>query len=137
MDVLWASFLKIANKHEGKGGIRENEASCKQFPEAQLTAILNSDPANALLDLDPPLETILADQHERLEPDETANAIRQVREKRNDDPRTAMLAYVQILKAARGLLASLCGRVIPLLPLSASRNRERRAIRPLTSKARD
>jgi hypothetical protein len=36
--------------------------------------------------LDPPLETILADQHERVYPDNTAGATREVREKKNDGP---------------------------------------------------
>lgn len=131
VDVLWVALLKVANKHAGKGEHERLKSLVNSLPDAQLAAILNSGPANALLDLDPPLETILADQHERLDPEKTANAIRQVREKRNDDPRSAMLVFggilkrirnkrehgfksskgqrdVQILKAARGVLASLC-----------------------------
>lgn len=109
------------------------------LPEAKLVAILHSPSANALLDLDPPLETILSDPHERLQPNETAEAIRRVRGARDNDPHAAMLSFggilktirnkrehgfksskgqrdVQILKAARGVLAELCNVALCRLP---------------------
>jgi hypothetical protein len=127
VDVLWVALLKVANTYPGNDEYKRMTSLVRSLPEARLTAILNSAAVNALLDLEPPLETILADQHERLYPDNTADAIREVREKRNDAARPAMLAFggilrrirnkrehgfksqkgprdVQILKAARGSL---------------------------------
>ncbi len=131
VDVLWVALLKMANKHAGNEEYARMRNLVNGLSEPKLAAILNSPSANALLDLDPALETILADPHERLRPDETEEAIRQVRGKRDDDPRSAMLALggilktirnkrehgfksskgqrdVQILQAARGVLAGLC-----------------------------
>jgi len=131
VDVLWVALLKVANKREGWGELERLTSLVNSLPEADLTAILNSGPANSLLDLDPPLETILVDHYEKLDCDGTADAIRQVHEKRSNDPRSAMMAFggilkrirnkrahgfksskgerdVQILKGARGVLASLC-----------------------------
>ena len=132
VDLLWVALLKVSNKLAGNDEYARMRNLVNGLPEASLATILNSPFANALLDLDPPLETILADPHERLQPDEAAKAIRQVRSTRNSDPRTAMLAFggilktirnkrehgfksskgqrdIQILKAARGVLAALCG----------------------------
>ncbi|HXW92960.1 MAG TPA: hypothetical protein VEK33_20590 [Terriglobales bacterium] len=131
VDVLWVALLKVANKYAGNDEYVRMRSLVNDLPEAKLTAILNSPSVNALLDLDPPLETIPTDLHERLHPDEAAEAIREVRGKRDNDPRSAMLAFggilktirnkrehgfksskgrrdVQILKAARGALATLC-----------------------------
>lgn len=131
VDVLWVALLKIANKRAGNDEYARMRNQVSVLPQAKLATILNSPSANALLDLDPPLETILADPHERLQPNETAEAIRRVREARDNDPHSAMLAFggilktirnkrehgfksskgqrdVQILKAAREVLAELC-----------------------------
>lgn len=121
VDVLWVALLKVANKHMGKGEYERLKSLVASLPEGQVAAILNSGPANALLDLDPPLETILADQHERLDPEKTANAICQVREKRNADPR---LRCWHLVRSSRGFGTS--------ANMDSSRRRANEMLRYLT-----
>lgn len=135
VDVLWVALVKTANMNAGKNEHERMINLVNSLPEAQLMVLLNSADANRLLALDPPLETVLFDQHEVLHPDKTAEAIRMVRDKRNTDPRSAMLTFGKILKrvrnkrahgfkspkgprdaeilgAARGVLLSLCEAVL-------------------------
>lgn len=101
VDVLWVALVKIANTQSGKNEHQRMINLVNSLPEAPLAVILNSAATNRLLDLDPPLETVLVDPNEELYQDRTAEAIREVRDKKDNDPHSAMLTFGDILKRIR------------------------------------
>jgi hypothetical protein len=101
VDVLWLALVKTANTQKGKNEHQRMVSLVNALPEAQLTAILNSSDVNRLLDLDPPLETVIVDEYEDVYPEKTAKLIRDVRDGRDKDPRTAMLSFGELLKRIR------------------------------------
>jgi hypothetical protein len=114
VDVLWVTFVKTANIQAGKNERQRMIVLVTTLSDAHLTAMLNSAAVNRLLDLDPSLETVLADQHEVLYPVKTAKWIRHIRDNRDRDPRAAMLSFGEILKRIRNKRAHVC-------PLGAGR----------------
>ena len=101
VDVLWVAFLKIANNLDGRGEKERMTALVNKIPSRDLEVILNSKAVNFLLDLDPPLESVLANSHEQLQRDASIKAIAAVRKTRNSDSRNAMLSLGEILKRIR------------------------------------
>jgi hypothetical protein len=101
VDVLWVAFLKISNNLNGRGEKERMTALVNKIPSRDLEVILNSKAVNSLLDLDPPLESVLSNSYEQLQRDASTKAIAAVRKVRNSDPRNAMLSFGEILKRIR------------------------------------
>jgi hypothetical protein len=101
VNVLWVALVKAANSCSGRDEFERMKKLLSRVAERDIEVILNSDAVNQLLNLDPPLETVLAHSLERLAPDGTAHAVSEIREKRNTAPREALLHLGSILKTIR------------------------------------
>src|SRR5690348_13677400 len=90
VDVAWVALVKTANLLPGNSEHDRMLTLLKRLPEDRLAALLLSEPVDALLNLDPPLESLLTAQHERIDKDRTATELGNVRAKRRGDPREAL-----------------------------------------------
>jgi hypothetical protein len=101
VDVLWVTLLKAANTFHESSEHRRVERLVEDLPGADLAAVLVLPAVDVLLDLDPPLETVLSDQQERLHAEATLEAIHRLRTLRRTEPREAAKALGEILKRIR------------------------------------
>jgi hypothetical protein len=101
VDVLWVALLKMANTMHGSNEHKRMMSLVQAIPDDQIKTCLVSRGVQRLLDLDPPLETVLSDPHERLDPEATASAVRAIRTCHETSPRDAMLSLGEILKRIR------------------------------------
>lgn len=101
VEVLWVALVKLANRLPGANEHKRMLALLDKIAPDTLACLLKAPAVESLLGLDPPLETLLAESHERLASDETAAAVQRVRTLRDTDPKDAMLALGEILKRIR------------------------------------
>lgn len=76
-------------------------AVVEEMPVEGIRALLMQPAVDALLNLDPPLETVLADDPEQLYPEATAVSLEKVRQGRVSSPREAVIALGELLKRIR------------------------------------
>ena len=101
VDVAWVAVIKMANLLPVRTEDRRLEALLEQLPEDSLRSILAGEAVQALLDLEPPLESAQAFKHERLDAERTARELEEVRQLRETEPRVALLSLAHVLKRVR------------------------------------
>jgi len=101
VEVLWVALVKLANQFRGADEHKRMLALLDTVPQDRIQATLRNPGVDALLSLNPPLETILVDPHERLNGPQTAVALQHVRDLRDRDPKAAMIELSHILKRIR------------------------------------
>jgi len=99
---LWVCLVKLANLLPRVGEEHEQIASLlRGFSREEACVVVSDEGVDALLNLQPPLETVLADDGERLYPLPAARELGRVRERRTSDPKAALAALFQILQRIR------------------------------------
>lgn len=101
VDVTWVAVVKLANLFPGDSENKRLLALLACLPEGEVRSLLADQAVDALLDLDPPLESILSSRHEWLNVDRTTRELHVVRELRSADPKAALPALAQVLKRVR------------------------------------
>jgi hypothetical protein len=101
VDVVWVAIIRIANLEDAQNEHRRLLALLNRLPGAEIVDLLASPSVDALLDLDPPLESIRAFVHERLDMQRTADELSIVRTKRASDPKAALASLAETLKRIR------------------------------------
>ncbi len=102
VDVLWVALVKAANSNSAdKSEHKRMLTLVRSLPSNQVIRILCMSAVDDLLNLDPPLETVLFSQHERLRLEQTRKAIETIRAKRANDPEVALVELGEILKGIR------------------------------------
>ncbi|MGQ0670853.1 MAG: hypothetical protein ACT4PO_14500 [Actinomycetota bacterium] len=101
VDVLWLALLKLANRFSGTKEHHRMLALVDTITVEEIQAVLRLPAVDSLLNLRPPLETILSDPHEQLEEDAAKKSLDTLRRCRDADPRSALLALGGILKRIR------------------------------------
>jgi len=101
VDVLWVALIKAANLCDGQNELARLTNLVAKFDARALSTILESPAVDQLLALDPPLETVLHDRYECLQPIETMQAINAIRKNRKLAPHEAVLRLGSILKRIR------------------------------------
>jgi hypothetical protein len=101
VNVLWVALVKAANLNAGENEFLRMKTLIGKLSETDLRDVLTSAAVNRLLDLDPPLETVLVSPHEKLYPVATSKALACIRNDRDIDPRQAILHLGEILKRIR------------------------------------
>jgi hypothetical protein len=101
VDVLWVALVKIANTFPGQNEHHRMVALVESMPLDAVREILQYPALDNLLNLDPPLEAVLADPHEQLYSEATQKAVVTIQSKRESDPRLALIAVGQLLKRIR------------------------------------
>lgn len=101
VEVLWVALVKSANLMPGKSEHQRMLALVERMPVQGIKLLLDHPAVDARLNLDPPLETVLADAHERLYEEETKAALTKIRDSRGKEPKEALFALGEILKRIR------------------------------------
>jgi len=101
VNTLWLGLLKLANEHEGRTEKLRMEALTQRIPEPTVREIMEHAAIDLLLDLDPPLETVLSHPHERLNDTEVREVLGQIRDRRAGSPREALSKLGVVLKTIR------------------------------------
>jgi hypothetical protein len=100
-DVAWIAVLKLANTFPDASEHSRMERLLNRLPDESIEWILNDSAVDVLLDLNPPLESILSTPHERLDKDRTSRELKVVREQRSNDVRSALVNLAHVLKRVR------------------------------------
>lgn len=101
VNTLWLALLKLANTQSGLKEKARMVALVQQIPANEAKAIVNLPAVDTLLNLDPPLETVLVSQYERNDPEGTQRVIEVVRANRTSHPTTALSNLGSLLKRIR------------------------------------
>ena len=101
VEVLWVAFIKIANLLPGDNEHKRIQNLVERISSSSVKGILNDKGVDALLNLDPPLEIILTDKHERLYAQKTNTALNNVSRFRIENPKEALINLGEILKRIR------------------------------------
>ena len=101
VDVAWVAVVMLANLLPGDSERKRLLALLERLDENQIRAILEDKAVDSLLNLDPPLESVLAMSHERLDQERTARELSVVRERRVAEPRVALDNLANVLKRIR------------------------------------
>lgn len=101
VDVAWVAMVKAANTRHEPNQHRRIVAILDQVNATVVREILLHPGVDALLNLQPPLETIFTSQHERLDAERTEKEISEIRQSRESDPKSALHALAEIMKRIR------------------------------------
>jgi hypothetical protein len=100
-EVLWVTLVKLGNLLPESNEHRRMLALVRRMPAPKLLQLVGSQAVDALLTLDPPLETILGSPHERLDPTATLRAFASIRSADQGDPYEAAVSLGEVLKRIR------------------------------------
>jgi hypothetical protein len=101
VEVLWVALTKFANLLPETSEHKRMLNLVSQLSIKSLNYIVSDPSIDELLKMDPPLETILANPHERLCLEETKQAINNFYVCRGDKPLESVLSLGEILKRIR------------------------------------
>lgn len=101
IDVAWVAMVKAANTRHEPNEHKRLIAVLDQVNATIAREILLHPSVDALLNLQPPLETILTSQHERLDAMRTKKEISEILQLRESDPKGALRALAEIMKRIR------------------------------------
>jgi len=101
VEVLWGALTNMATLLDDRKEQHSVVTLLDAIQEEDIRPILNLGAIETLIYLDPPLETVLANQHERLESERIEKAIGMVRSSRQSDPRKALKNLGEVLKSIR------------------------------------
>jgi hypothetical protein len=101
IDAAWLALLKTANLCPGDDEIERMAALLQRMPLDGIRPILLCAAVDALLNLSPPLESLLTAPHEEIEADRTARQFDVVRAKRETAPHEALTKLVSVLRRVR------------------------------------
>lgn len=139
VESLWNILVKLAHCKNNNVEFRRLQLLVADLDSRHAEEFVQHPAVNVLLDLQPPLETVVVDKYERLETNEAAKEIASVRSLRQTDSRAAAKALLSLLKrirnkrvhgfktsdgprdaeilgAARQLLQLLCERLVTMAP---------------------
>ena len=101
VNTLWLALLKLANLENGTSELDRIGALVSRIPEKAIRDIVNAPAVDVVLNLDPPLETVVSHPRERLETVKVTAALKMVHAQRATAPREALTKLGVVLKAIR------------------------------------
>jgi hypothetical protein len=101
VNTLWIALLKLANLEDGKSEFIRMVTLVHRIPEGIVQDIVNDPAVDVLLNLDPPLETVVSHPREELKAAEVTAALDDVRTQRAVTPRGALVRLGFVLKSIR------------------------------------
>ena len=101
VDVAWIAMVKAANTRHEPNEHKRLVAVLDHVNVTVAREILLPPGVDALLNLQPPLETILTSPHERLDAERTKREMGEIRQSREGDPNGSLRALANIMKRIR------------------------------------
>ena len=91
VEVLWVALVKLGNLLKGGDEPSRVKKLVRSLPIESILALLRDGGVNILINLDPPLEAVLSNEHERLEVAESIKVLAVIRECRETNPLACLL----------------------------------------------
>jgi hypothetical protein len=101
VNLLYQALVKASRQWPGSDEGQHLVAMLDALPESELARIVQLSAVDVLLDLDPPLETLLSHPEETLRTRQVTEALTTIRNVRRTNPRTAALHLAMVLKRVR------------------------------------
>ena len=101
VDVAWVSMIKAANTRPEQNEHKRLVALLDMADAEVVRLVLHLPQVDVLLNLTPPLESLLTSRHERLDLERTTDEMNDVRQSRHHDPKAALRSLAEILKRIR------------------------------------
>jgi hypothetical protein len=101
VEVLWVALIKISNLFEGNSEHKRIINLIGKLPFKAYSSILNTPEVDELLHIQPPLETILTNPHERLNKEEVQKVIEFIKNRRDSEAYESIIKLGDILKKIR------------------------------------
>lgn len=101
VDVAWVAVIKLANLFPGPSEHARLLALVESLPLDRIRVILSHEAVDTLLNIDPPLESVVSTPHERLDLKRTIHQVAVVRNRRDTEPTVALVNLAEILKRIR------------------------------------
>jgi hypothetical protein len=101
IDAAWLALLKATNMLPGKNEHVRTAALLQRLTPDSIRPVLHSAAVNTLLNLTPPLESLLTAAHEEIDGPHTARQLDVVRSQRQNTPHEALTKLVSVLRRVR------------------------------------
>jgi hypothetical protein len=101
VELLWNALVKAAHAKNKRDEFERLLLLIGDLQPAQVAALMQHHSVDTLLNLHPPLETVLADPNERLYTRRAADELATIRAARDADPNKAAAALLSVLKRIR------------------------------------
>jgi hypothetical protein len=101
VDVAWVSIIKLSNLLPDTSEHKRLLSLLERLPSDSVSEILQLPAIDTLLNLHPPLESVLSVPHERLDAERTAKELAAVRANRHTSPEVALQNLAEVLKRIR------------------------------------
>ena len=101
VELLWNVLVKAAHAKHDRDEYGRLLLLIADLSAAQVAAFVQDHSVDTLLNLQPPLETVLADRHERLQAQRAADELATIRASRVAEPNKAAVALLSVLKRIR------------------------------------
>src|SRR5262245_15535864 len=101
VELLWNALVKAAHSKNSSTEFARLQLLIADLDSTQASALVQHPSVDTLLNLHPPLETVLADRHERVETQRAANELAIIRATRAAESDKAAAALLSLLKRIR------------------------------------
>ena len=101
VELLWNILVKAAHSQKGGKEFRRIQLVIRSLKLAQTAELMKHPAIDVLLDLNPPLETVLVDPNEWLQTKQASKELATIRASRFADPAKAMDQLMFVLKRIR------------------------------------
>jgi len=101
VELLWNVLVKAAHAKHNRDEFERLLLLIGDLDSAQVAAWMQHHSVDTLLNLQPPLETVLADRNERLQIQKASDELANIRAARAAEPRKAAVALLSVLKRIR------------------------------------
>jgi len=101
VDVAWVAVIKIANLLPGDSEHHRLKQLLEKLPDNQIKILLKNHAVEELLNLDPPLESLVYHKYERINFERTKNELEIVKLERERNPKVALEKLAHVLKRIR------------------------------------
>ena len=97
----WICLLRLANLLDPSSEHKRLVQLLQILPEESATHVLEDPSVEALIGIQPPLESIISSRHERLDEQKARRLIETTRAQKKRDPKAAIISLTEILKRIR------------------------------------
>ena len=97
----WICLVRLADLLDGATEHKRLKLLLDFLPDESVSHLLDDPSVEALIGIEPPLESIVSSKYERLDEERARNLIETVRSYRESDPKSSVSALTEILKRIR------------------------------------
>ncbi len=100
-DSNWICLIRLANLFDDKAEHKRLKRLLDLVPSDAATHLLHQPSVEALISIDPPLESLVSNKHEEIDREKANDLMNTVRTAKDSDAKAGVLALAEILKRIR------------------------------------